>query len=99
MRYCEDCLEKQIKIEQLQEEVTQLKAKLRYRERKESEGFFGSSTPSSKLPVKANTPDKASKPKGAKPGHKGFGRQSVDLEDADRVHSGGISSRRYVPIL
>lgn len=86
MRYCEECFQKQLKIEQLQEEIIQLKAKLRYRQRKESEGFFGSSTPSSKLPVKANSPEKENKPKGAKPGHKGFGRKSVDLEDADRVH-------------
>lgn len=85
MKYCEECFQKQLKIEQLQEEIVQLKAKLKYRERKETEGFFGSSTPSSKLPVKANTPDKEDKPKGAKPGHKGSGRKSVELQDADRV--------------
>ncbi len=85
MKYCEGCFQKQLKIEQLQEKIIQLNAKLRYRERKESKGFFGSSTPSSKLPVKANTPDKESKPKGAKAGHKGIGRKSVDIEDADRV--------------
>lgn len=85
MRYCEECFQRQLKIEQLQEEIVQLKANLRYRERKASEGFFGSSTPSSKLPVKANAPDKEGKPKGAKAGHKGFGRKSVALEDADRV--------------
>ena len=85
MGYCEECFQKQLKIEQQQEEILQLKAKLRYRERKASEGFFGSSTPSSKVPLKANTSDKESKPKGARPGHKGFGRKSVDLQDADRV--------------
>ena len=85
MKYCEECFQRQVKIEQLQEEIVQLKAKLRYRERKESEGYFGSSTPSSKIPVKATTPDKEGKPKGAKPGHKGSGRKSVDLEEADRV--------------
>lgn len=85
MTYCEGCFRKQLKIEQLQEEIVQLKAKLRYRERKETEGFFGSSTPSSKLPVKANTPDKEGKPRGAKPGHKGSGRKSIDLEEADRI--------------
>jgi hypothetical protein len=74
-----------LKIEQLQEEIVQLKAKLRYRQRKADEGFFGSSTPSSKVPVKANTPDKESKPTGARPGHKGFGRKRVELQDADRV--------------
>lgn len=85
MKYCEECFQRQLKIEQLQEEIVQLKAKLKYRQRKETEGFFGSSTPSSKLPVKANAPDKEGKPKGAKPGHKGSGRKSVDIEDADRV--------------
>jgi transposase len=87
MTYCEGCFQKQIKIEQLQEEIEQLKDKLRYRQRKETEGFFGSSTPSSKLPVKANVPDKESKPRGAKPGHKGSGRKSIDLEEADRVET------------
>jgi hypothetical protein len=43
----------------LQDEVKQLKAKLRYQERKEKEGFFSSSTPSSKIPVKENTPEGA----------------------------------------
>lgn len=85
MKYCEECFQKQLKIEQQQEEIAQLKAKLKYRERKESEGFFGSSTPSAKLPVKANTPDKESKQRGAKPGHKGFGRKSVECENADRT--------------
>lgn len=52
---CEGCLEKQRKIDQLLEEVQRLKAKLRYQERKDKEGFFGLSTPSSQLPLKANT--------------------------------------------
>ena len=52
---CEGCLEKQRQIDQLLEEVQRLKAKLRYQERKDKEGFFGSSTPSSQLPFKANT--------------------------------------------
>lgn len=85
MEYCEGCFEKQLKIEQLQDEVKQLKAKLRYRERKEKEGFFSSSTPSSKIPVKENTPEGENKPKGARPGHKGNGRQRIDVAQADRV--------------
>jgi transposase len=85
MGYCEGCFEKQLKIEQLQEELTQLKAKLRYRERKEKEGFFGSSTPSSKVPIKENIPEKENKPKGARPGHKGNGRQRIDEAQADRI--------------
>lgn len=85
MRYCEDCLERQIKIEQLQEEVSQLKARLRQRERKAKEGFFGSSTPSAKIPIKDNTPEGQNKPRGGRPGHKGNGRQSIDEAEADRV--------------
>ena len=54
MTYCKGCLGKQQKINELEEEITSLKSKLRYQERTAKEGFFGSSTPSSKLPVKAN---------------------------------------------
>jgi len=55
MSYCGQCLEKQRKIDELQEEIVLLKAKLRYQDRTVKEGFFGSSTPSSKIPVKANS--------------------------------------------
>lgn len=85
MGYCEGCFEKQVKIERLQEEIVQLKARLRYRERKEKEGFFGSSTPSSRLPVKENTPEREEKPRGARLGHKGNGRQRIEESEADRV--------------
>lgn len=40
MGYCEGCFEKQLKIEQLQEEITQLKAKLRYRGKKRQGRVF-----------------------------------------------------------
>ena len=49
-RYCPGCFEKQSKIDQLLEENQRLRQKLRYEERKAKEGFFGSSTPSSKIP-------------------------------------------------
>jgi len=74
MGFCEGCFEKQLKIDRLEEENEQLKARLRYRERAEKEGFFGSSTPSSRLPVKENTPEREDRPRGARPGHKGNGR-------------------------
>lgn len=78
MGICEGCFEKQRKIDQLLEENKQLKAKLRYRERKEKEGFFGVSTPSSKLPVKETSPEEnRAKKGGAKIGHPGHGRKSV----------------------
>ena len=52
---CPLCLEKQGEIDRLKEENGLLKRQLSYRERKDKEGFFGSSTPSSQQPVKANT--------------------------------------------
>jgi transposase len=83
---CEGCLEKQRKIDQLLEEVQRLKAKLRYQERKGQEGFFGSSTPSSQLPLKADT-DKENRNHqgGARPGHKGHGRRAHCQETADEI--------------
>lgn len=81
---CPFCLEKQREIDRLKEENVLLKQRLSYRERKNKEGFFGSSTPSSQQPVKANTED-VKKPRGAKIGHKGFGRKGFSVSEADRV--------------
>jgi transposase len=84
--YGEGCFQKQLKIDALSEEIQQLKAKLRYLERKEQEGSFGSSTPSSKVPFKANaTPEKQLKRGGAKKGHPGHGRRGFDETQADHV--------------
>ncbi|MEJ7713848.1 MAG: hypothetical protein WKF84_29375 [Pyrinomonadaceae bacterium] len=52
---CAACFDKQREIDRLREEVTRLKGMLRYRERQEQALPFASSTPSSKIPVKANT--------------------------------------------
>ena len=83
---CEGCLEKQRKIDQLLEEIRSLKAKLRYQERKEEEGFFGSSTPSSQLPFKANASEKNKNHKGgARVGHPGHGRKAHSEETADEI--------------
>jgi hypothetical protein len=82
---CPICLEKQRLIDELKEEIEQLRAKLRYRARREEDGFFGSSTPSSKQPVKPNTEVRERKPKGAKLGHKGNGRKSHDNDSVDRT--------------
>lgn len=82
---CEGCLQKQQKIDRLEEEVKSLKQKLKVRERKEKEGYFGLSTPSSKQPVKASSSEEEkNKQGGAKPGHKGNGRKSftsLQVED------------------
>jgi hypothetical protein len=48
------CLEKQRKIDELEDEIDRLKRALGRIKQNEKEGFFGSSTPSSQLPVKAN---------------------------------------------
>lgn len=80
-------MKKQQEIDRLQEENARLKARLRYQERTAREGFFGSSTPSAKVPVKTNTagPGLDSAPGGARPGHKGHGRKAGAPEQADRV--------------
>ena len=70
--YCEACSEKQRTIDKLQEEVRRMKEQLKDRKAREAEGFFGSSMPSSQIPVKANTDKKkCRRKKGAKPGHAG----------------------------
>jgi len=82
---CPVCLRKQRRIDELEEEVKNLRATLRYQERKAQEGFFGSSTPSSKRPIKPNSEQKEKKPKGARAGHKGVGRRSHEEGTADRT--------------
>ena len=86
MAYCKDCLEKELKIAELKETITGLQAKLRYRERKEKEGYFGLSTPSSKIPAKGNAPgENTNKKGGGVIGHPGHGRSSHTQETADEV--------------
>ncbi len=86
MTYCKDCLEKQQKIYELEDEIASLKSKLRYQERTAKEGFFGSSTPSSKLPIKPNSKKEQHRNRGGgKVGHQGHGRASIREEDADKV--------------
>jgi len=93
MTYCKKCLEKQRKIDELQGEIVSLKAKLRYQERTAKEGFFGSSTPSSKLPVKSNSSTEHRRNRGGgKPGHKGYGRSSISQKDADKVETLGVGN-------
>ena len=84
-RFCPQCFDKQRKIDGLQTENQSLKDKLKYRKKKSQEGYFGSSTPSSKKPVKPNTDKKKRKKPGAKPGHKGHGRKGFTPEEADRI--------------
>jgi len=91
MVYCKECLEKQRKINELEEEIASLKGKLHYQQRSAKEGLFGSSTPSSKIPVKPNSSAAHGRNRGGgKPGHKGHGRSSIREEDADEVLSLGV---------
>jgi len=91
MTYCKGCLKKQKKIEELEEEIACLKDKLSCQRRTAKEGFFGSSTPSSKIPVKPNSSTRHQRNRGGgKPGHKGHGRSSVCEQDADYVERIGI---------
>ena len=84
--FCERCLEKQRRIDQLLEENQRLKAQLRYRERQATEGFFGSSTPSARRPGNANSaPAHQRKRGGARPGHPGHGRSAFAATTAARV--------------
>ncbi|MFH1782825.1 MAG: IS66 family transposase [Candidatus Omnitrophota bacterium] len=86
LSYCKSCFDKQKYIDQLEEEVTSLRWKLRYRQDKDKEPFFGSSTPSSKLPFKENSPEENKNNKGgAKIGHKGCGRKSIPEDEADEI--------------
>ena len=88
MTYCPECLKKQQLIDRLQAEIVRLKAKLRYQERTAKEGPFGSSTPSAKVPLKANTPPEAAQRRGgAKPGHPGHGRRAIPPEEVTRAQS------------
>lgn len=83
---CEGCLEKQREIDRLQQEVASLRTKLSHQKRADKEGFFGSSTPSSQLPVKANTSaENQQKQGGAKLGHQGQGRKCHPADVVDEV--------------
>ena len=83
---CQGCLEKQREIDRLREEIQQLRVKLSAKKRKDQEGFFNSSTPSSQIPVKANTSEEHTRKRGgAKPGHQGHGRKKHHQEEVDAV--------------
>lgn len=83
---CRACLEKQQKIDRLEEEIKRVKDRLRYQERTAREGPFGASTPSSKVPLKANSlEENQSRKGGARPGHRGHGRAALLPQHAERT--------------
>ena len=94
--YCPGCLQKQLEIDRLREEVARLKARLRYQERSAQEGPFGASTPSSKIPIKTNTPPESQQRQGgAKAGHCGHGRRCIPHEEVTEHQS--VAAPRKCP--
>jgi len=89
---CEGCLKKQREIDRLKEEVQRLKQKLNLNKRKSQQGFFGSSTPSSQIPVKPNSlAEKQAQKGGGQKGHKGVGRQVFSSAEANEVRMAEVS--------
>lgn len=96
--YCRACLEKQREIDRLKEQLRLVRQRLRYQDRiAREEGPFGSSTPSSKIPLKANTAlsleDRQARRGGAKPGHVGHGRKAAKEREADEVVTLEVTER------
>lgn len=90
---CQGCLDKQREIDRLRAEVERLRQKLCQRQRQAEAGPFASATPSSKVPVKANTaPEQTKKQGGARPGHPGHGRTAVAAAEAARVVAVAVES-------
>ncbi len=86
LTYCPECLAKQQRINDLEEQVRLLKDRLRYQERTAREGPFGSSTPSSRVPVKPSSlAERQGRRGGGQIGHVGHGRSKVAAQQADRV--------------
>ena len=89
---CEGCLAKQREIDRLKEEVQQLRQKLNQNQRRSKEGFFGSSTPSSQVPVKPNSLlENQAKKGGGQVGHRGIGRQVFSSTEAEEVRIAEVS--------
>jgi transposase len=88
VNFCPECFEKQRRIDQLEEENRRLKQQLRYRERQVQEGPLGSSTPPASRPLKANASEQQrAKVGGARRGHQGHGRATIEASQADRCET------------
>lgn len=82
---CDACLEKQREIDRLREELTRLRQQLNQRQR-DAATPFASSTPSSKITIKPNTPPlQTEKRGGAQLGHTGHGRRTVTAANSEQV--------------
>jgi len=85
---------KQQEIDRLRAENARLKDRLRYQKRTAREGAFGSSTPSSKIPLKPSAPpSEPSQQGGARAGHGGHGRRAVPTAEADRGQRVTVGAR------
>jgi transposase len=83
---CEGCLQKQLIIDRQNQEILALKKKLQLNERRLKQGFFGSSTPSSQLPIKDNSlAQNQAKRGGAQLAHQANKRQAFPAQQADEV--------------
>jgi hypothetical protein len=90
---CEGCLDKQCEINRLKEEVQRLRLKLSANQRKSKEGFFGSATPSSQVPVKQNSlAENQARRGGAQKGHRGVGRQVLSSDEADEMRLAEVTA-------
>jgi transposase len=79
-------LKKQQEINRLQDRIRHLEGKLKVCRRQAHEGPFGSSTPSSKVPIKPSAlPERQARKGGGKIGHVGHGRRGLAAAAADRV--------------
>jgi transposase len=94
LAYCPGCLDKQRQIDELKDELVRVKTRLRYQERTAAEGPFGSSTPSSKIPLKPSSlAERQARRGGGRVGHNGHGRRKVAAEQADRVEDLPVPDR------
>lgn len=94
---CPNCLDKQREIDRLTEENLRLRSRLNQRQRQAAAGPFASSTPSSKIPIKASTAaEQTQKKGGAQPGHVGHGRTAILATEARRIETCEVESRHWL---
>ena len=95
--FCQNCYEKQREIDRLEDENERLKRKIKALEKRNEEGYFGSSTPSAQKPFKENAESSNKKRNGgAKKGHKGHGRKKISEKEAEIVEY--LDCRNECPI-
>jgi transposase len=91
---CEACLQKQLIIDRQNQEILALKQKLKLNERRLQQGFFGSSTPSSQLPIKENSlAQNQAKRGGAQPAPQANKRQAFPPQPADEVRLAPVEAQ------